>query len=86
MNRKEDAELIQVNWLEVTGWIDNVLEKKTYDVGFTVSLMPDAFGWRDSPVYIMAKWGDNTQWRKVNLTTENDINGKKMIPKTLTIT
>ncbi|XP_019240765.1 PREDICTED: protein PHLOEM PROTEIN 2-LIKE A9-like isoform X1 [Nicotiana attenuata] len=30
---KEDAELIQVDWLEVTGWIDNVLEKKTYDVG-----------------------------------------------------
>ncbi|KAH0696763.1 hypothetical protein KY290_014172 [Solanum tuberosum] len=49
-----------------------------------MSLMTDAFGWRDSPVYLMAKWGDNTQWRKVNLTTE--INGKKMISKTITIT
>ncbi|XP_049371369.1 protein PHLOEM PROTEIN 2-LIKE A9-like [Solanum verrucosum] len=83
---KDGAELIQVNWLEVTGCIDNInIAKKTsYDVGFTVSLMTDAFGWSDSPVYLMAKWGDNTQWRKVNLTSE--INGKKMISKTIMIT
>ncbi|XP_059287891.1 protein PHLOEM PROTEIN 2-LIKE A9-like [Lycium ferocissimum] len=79
----DGAELIQVNWLEVTGCIDNIVQKKTYDIGFTVSLMTDAFGWNDSPVYIMAKWGDNTQWRKVNLTTEKD---QKMIRKTITIT
>ncbi|KAM3361610.1 protein PHLOEM PROTEIN 2-LIKE A9 [Capsicum galapagoense] len=82
----DGAELIQVNWLEVTGCIDNInIAKKTaYDIGFTMSLMNDAFGWNDSPVYLMAKWGDNTQWRKVNMTSE--INGKKLIPKTITIT
>ncbi|XP_060195538.1 protein PHLOEM PROTEIN 2-LIKE A9-like [Lycium barbarum] len=79
----DGAELVQVNWLEVTGCIDNIVQKKTYDIGFTVSLMTDAFGWNDSPVYIMSKWGDNTQWRKVNLTTEKD---QKMIQKTITIT
>ncbi|XP_060195215.1 protein PHLOEM PROTEIN 2-LIKE A9-like [Lycium barbarum] len=77
------AELIQINWLEVTGCIDNIVEKKSHDIGFTMSLMTDAFGWNDSPVYIMAKWGDNAQWRKVNLTSEKD---KKMIQKTITIT
>ncbi|MCD7448342.1 hypothetical protein HAX54_040788 [Datura stramonium] len=86
---KDGAELIQVNWLEVTGCIDNIVEKKTssYDIEFTVSLMADAFGWSESPVYIMAKWGDNTRWRKVNLTS-HEINGRKsMMPKTtITIT
>ncbi|XP_015158531.1 protein PHLOEM PROTEIN 2-LIKE A9-like [Solanum tuberosum] len=83
---KDDAELMQVNWLEVTGCIDNInIAKKTsYEIGFTMSLMTDAFGWSGSPLYLMAKWGDNTQWRKVNLTTE--INGKKIISKAITIT
>ncbi|KAF3633585.1 hypothetical protein CQW23_03795 [Capsicum baccatum] len=81
---KDGAELIQVNWLEVTGCIDNVEKKTVYDIGFTVSLMTDAFGWSNSPIYIMAKWGDNTQWRKVNLASE--INGKKMTPKNIKIT
>ena len=81
----DDAELIQVNWLEVTGCIDNInITKKTsYNIEFTVSLMADAFGWSDSPVYLMAKWGDNTQWRKVNLATKT--NDKKMISETITI-
>ncbi|XP_055803515.1 protein PHLOEM PROTEIN 2-LIKE A9-like [Solanum dulcamara] len=84
--KKDDAELIQVNWLEVTGCIDNVnIEKKTsYDIEFTMSLMTDAFGWSNSPVYLMAKWGDNTQWRKVNLTSDQ-INVTKMISKNITI-
>ncbi|XP_049385457.1 protein PHLOEM PROTEIN 2-LIKE A9-like [Solanum stenotomum] len=84
---KDGVELIQVNWLEITGCIDNInVEKKmSYDVGFTVSLMTDAFGWSDSPIYLMAKWGDNTKWTKVNLTSDQ-INGKKMVSKTITIT
>ncbi|KAG5621925.1 hypothetical protein H5410_007143 [Solanum commersonii] len=61
---KNGAELIQINWLKVTGCIDNinVAKKTSFDVGFTVSLMTDAFDWSDSPVYLMAKWGNN-QWR-----------------------
>ncbi|XP_060192550.1 protein PHLOEM PROTEIN 2-LIKE A9-like isoform X2 [Lycium barbarum] len=51
----DGAELIQVNWLEVTGCIDNIVEKKSYDIGFTMSLMTDAFGWNDSPVYTGAE-------------------------------
>ena len=83
--RKDGAKLIQVNWLEVTGCIDNInIAKKTsYNIEFTMSLMTDTFGWNDSPIYLMAKWGDNTQ-RKVNLATK--ANDKKMISKAITIT
>ncbi|KAK4710673.1 hypothetical protein R3W88_005186 [Solanum pinnatisectum] len=84
---KDGAELMQVNWLEVTGCIDNInIAKKTsYNIEFTMSLMTDAFGWSGSPVYLMAKWGDNTQWRKVNLTTDINVNNK-MKSKAITIT
>ncbi|TMW95282.1 hypothetical protein EJD97_009151 [Solanum chilense] len=84
-NENEDAELIQVNWLEVTGCIDNIniMKKTSYNIEFMMSLMADAFGWSDSPIYLMAKWGDNTQWRKVNLATKT--NDKKMISESITI-
>ncbi|KAM7500366.1 hypothetical protein LguiA_024780 [Lonicera macranthoides] len=50
------AELLQVNWLEVTGFI-NLSRGKSYEIGFNVSLTPDAFGWSGLQVYIMAKIG-----------------------------
>lgn len=50
------AELLQVNWLEVTGTV--ILSPgKSYEIGFNVSLTPDAFGWSGLQVYIMAKLG-----------------------------
>jgi hypothetical protein len=49
------AELIQVCWLEVTGSLQ-LEANKTYEVGFKVSLTPDAFGWNGCPVYVMAKF------------------------------
>ena len=50
------AELIQVSWLEVTGTFDGLKGKK-YEIGFEVSLTPDAFGWNGCHVYVMAKVG-----------------------------
>ena len=56
--RNDDEELIQVNWLEVTGCIDNIniMKKTSYNIEFIMALMADAFGWSDSPIYLMAKW------------------------------
>ncbi|KAM7500365.1 hypothetical protein LguiA_024779 [Lonicera macranthoides] len=50
------AELLQVNWLEVTGTV-NLSRGKSYEIGFNVSLTPDAFGWSGLQLYIMAKLG-----------------------------
>ncbi|KAA0043222.1 protein PHLOEM PROTEIN 2-LIKE A9-like [Cucumis melo var. makuwa] len=51
------AELLQVSWLEVTCWTDNVEIGKSYKVGFNVSMTAAAFGWKGCDVYIMAKIG-----------------------------
>ena len=48
------ARLLQVCWLEVTGTLD-VKPNKRYKVSFTVTLTPDAFGWSNYPVCIMAR-------------------------------
>ncbi|XP_020586469.1 protein PHLOEM PROTEIN 2-LIKE A2-like [Phalaenopsis equestris] len=48
------AELIQVNWMEVTGSLN--LEKfqldplKTYEIIYVIKFKIDAFGWRSSPI------------------------------------
>ncbi|XP_020691998.1 protein PHLOEM PROTEIN 2-LIKE A2-like isoform X1 [Dendrobium catenatum] len=48
------AELIQVNWMEVTGSLN--LEKfqldplKTYEIFYVIKFNADAFGWRSSPI------------------------------------
>lgn len=55
--RGSPAELHQVSWLEVTGSVDGTNAKKGYEVGFSVSLNPDAFGWGSYPVYVMVKRG-----------------------------
>ncbi|KAL2467450.1 Protein PHLOEM PROTEIN 2-LIKE A9 [Abeliophyllum distichum] len=51
------AELLQVSWLEVTASVNGTDHQKNYEVGFSVSLKDDAFGWNNSPVYIMVKRG-----------------------------
>ncbi|XP_031125270.1 protein PHLOEM PROTEIN 2-LIKE A9-like [Ipomoea triloba] len=76
------AELIQVCWLEVTGSIKlrPEMKGKKYEVGFEVSLTPDAFGWSNSPVYIMGKRGKKPIWTKMNLANNNK--GIFKIPET----
>ncbi|XP_038895144.1 protein PHLOEM PROTEIN 2-LIKE A9-like [Benincasa hispida] len=54
---KSVVQLLQVSWLEVTCSTDNVEVGKTYKVGFNLSLQPDAFGWNEVEVFIMAKVG-----------------------------
>ncbi|KAL3523000.1 hypothetical protein ACH5RR_015834 [Cinchona calisaya] len=65
------AELLQVSWLEVTGCVSTD-PQKNYEVGFKVSLTPDAFGWGGSPIYIMVKRGKEGKfvWKE-NVLTNN---------------
>ncbi|KAK2975485.1 hypothetical protein RJ640_005794 [Escallonia rubra] len=67
----QPAELLQVMWLEVTGSVDNIDTSKTYEFGFKVSMTPDAFGWKDSTVQIMAKFGKRGNYvrRRINLSS-----------------
>ncbi|RWR88556.1 protein PHLOEM PROTEIN 2-LIKE A9-like protein [Cinnamomum micranthum f. kanehirae] len=65
------AELLQVCWLEVSGWLElsKLAADKTYKVSFKVSMKPDAFGWSGSPVYLMAKVGGNKFiWKSANIS------------------
>ncbi|KAL2244539.1 protein PHLOEM PROTEIN 2-LIKE A9 [Sesamum indicum] len=68
-NKANLAELHQVSWLEVTGSVNGISPSKIYEVGFRLSLTPDAFGWGSSPVYIMVKRGKYGKfaWRKILL-------------------
>lgn len=73
-NETDTAELLQVSWLEVSGSID--LDKlrvgQEYRLSFKVTLKPDAFGWADSPVYLMAKPGKGAphNWKKTELRSQ----------------
>ncbi|KAJ8627690.1 hypothetical protein MRB53_020997 [Persea americana] len=65
------AELLQVCWLEVSGWLElsKLARDTTYKVNFKVSMKPDAFGWSGSPVYLMAKVGGNKFiWKSANIS------------------
>ncbi|KAJ3688753.1 hypothetical protein LUZ61_017917 [Rhynchospora tenuis] len=66
------VELIQVCWLEVNGSVEmKHLEKSTkYKLEFKIRMKPDAFGWNDSPVYIMAMPGKKAKciWASVDLS------------------
>lgn len=66
------AELVQVSWLEVNGSLDmkRYLKAGKYKLEFKVTLKPDAFGWNNSPVYIMAKPGKNSSyiWKNTDLS------------------
>lgn len=70
------AELVQVSWLEVNGSIDMKRLKAgtRYKLEFKVTLKPDAFGWNNSPVYIMAKPGKNSNyiWKNTDLSKIKD--------------
>lgn len=88
--RSDDGptELLQVCWLEVSGWLEmNKLDKnKKYKVTFKVSMKPDAFGWSGSPVYLMAKVGDNKFiWKSENLSGVPGMT-ERSIPEDLTFT
>lgn len=75
---KEPAELIQVCWLEVCGSVVKTRPDKTYEVGFKISLAPDAFGWAQSPVYLMAKRGKNGKfkWKKLFIGADGNKEGE----------
>ncbi|KAH6763646.1 hypothetical protein C2S51_014895 [Perilla frutescens var. frutescens] len=66
-----DAELYQVSWLEVTGCVKVTDPKKEYEVGFNISLTPDAFGWSGSPVYILVKRGKSGKFRGSKFPLDN---------------
>ncbi|KAL2484123.1 phloem protein 2-A10 [Forsythia ovata] len=56
------AELLQVSWLEVTASVNGIDPQKNYEVGFSVSLKADAFGWNNHPVYVMMKRGNEGEF------------------------
>lgn len=88
MNRKNDpAELVQVSWLEVTGWCDKVTRGTTYEVKFELKLTPDAFGFNELPLYFMVKSGSKNLWKKMHLTKDANVesNGTYIVPKNLVI-
>ncbi|KAL1538449.1 protein PHLOEM PROTEIN 2-LIKE A9-like isoform X3 [Salvia divinorum] len=66
-NDTDSAELCQVSWLEVTGSVVGAAAAKSYEVGLSVSLNPDAFGWGNYPIYIMIKRGNEEKgkWTKI---------------------
>lgn len=78
------AELHQVSWLEVTGSVDGINTTKGYEVGFSVSLNPDAFGWGSYPVCVMVKRGKEGKiaWTKApinpNQRGQFEIKGRLM--------
>ncbi|KAL8513062.1 hypothetical protein ACS0TY_019302 [Phlomoides rotata] len=81
-NQGSPAELHQVSWLEVTGSVGETSPNKKYEVGFRVSLNPDAFGWGKYPMYIMIKRGKQGKAASTkinmnpNLKGEFEISGK----------
>ncbi|KAF3635046.1 protein PHLOEM PROTEIN 2-LIKE A9 [Capsicum chacoense] len=83
----DQAELVQVSWLEVTGWCDKVKLNTTYEVEFELKLTPDAFGFNELPLYFMVKWGSKNKWKKIYLTKEaiDESTGTYCVPNNLTI-
>ncbi|KAK6118300.1 hypothetical protein DH2020_047973 [Rehmannia glutinosa] len=77
-DNKSAAELNQVYWLEVTGCVDKTRGDKIYEVGFHVSLTPDAFGWGDVPLYLMVKRGKDGKfvWKKFFMDHHTDDQGR----------
>lgn len=65
------AELFQVSWLEVTGCVSKTVAEEEYEVGFNISLTPDAFGWSGSPVYILVKRGKSGKFKGQKFTLES---------------
>ncbi|XP_060175698.1 protein PHLOEM PROTEIN 2-LIKE A9-like isoform X1 [Lycium barbarum] len=85
----DPATLVQVSWLEVTGWCDKVEKGTKYDVKFELKLTPDAFGFNELPLYFMVKSGKKSIWKKLYLTKDANVepnNVSYLVPKNLTIT
>lgn len=68
-----------MSWLEVTG-SKELSPKKTYEIGFTVSLTQEAFGWNGSKVYVMAKLGRRGKYSWKRASLEN-LQGSTSDPK-----
>lgn len=68
--KHDPAELVQVSWLEVTGWCDKVTRGTTYEVKFELKLTPDACGFNELPLYFMVKSGSKNLWKKIHLTKD----------------
>ncbi|MCD7470662.1 hypothetical protein HAX54_010676 [Datura stramonium] len=85
---KKAAELVQVSWLEVTGWCDKVKAGTRYEVKFELKLTRDAFGFNELPIYFMVKSGTKSIWKKIYLTKDANVeeNGSYLVPNNLTIT
>lgn len=66
------VELYQVSWLEVTGCVNETNPNRDYEVGFEVSLAPDAFGWGTSPIYIMVKRGKDGKFASKKFQVDPD--------------
>ncbi|KAF5197035.1 Phloem protein 2-like a9 [Thalictrum thalictroides] len=64
-NVNEPAELKQVCWLEVTASVPlaRLVPGIKYNVSFDVRLKPDAFGWNEIPIHIMAKIGKKGKYK-----------------------
>ncbi|XP_010941633.1 protein PHLOEM PROTEIN 2-LIKE A9 [Elaeis guineensis] len=84
---QDEAELLQVCWLEVTGSypFNRLTKGATYKVTFNVKTKPDAFGWSDSPVYLMVKVDGKYTWKKADLSQLKN-NMETNIPAGTTLT
>ncbi|KAL8491169.1 hypothetical protein ACS0TY_022991 [Phlomoides rotata] len=72
-DEESPAVLHQVCWLEVRGCVRNVKPDKEYEVGFNISLTPDAFGWGSSKVFILVKRGQNGKFKPTKFDLESSI-------------
>ncbi|XP_058114249.1 protein PHLOEM PROTEIN 2-LIKE A9-like [Magnolia sinica] len=69
-SENDTAELLGVNWFEVSGSIElNKLKHRKYKIGFIVSLQANGSGWSNNPIYMMTKVGRNDfKWKGVDLS------------------
>ncbi|XP_038877535.1 protein PHLOEM PROTEIN 2-LIKE A9-like [Benincasa hispida] len=67
------AEAIKVTWLEVKAIYKGAKAGSKYRIGFKVGLKPDAFGWDNSPVFLMAKVGESGSyaWKRLYFNTRD---------------
>lgn len=67
--------------MEVTGAVV-VQSGKKYEIGFRVTLKPDAFGWGGTPLYLMAKLGKQGKYKKKSIYLQDEPRDKDFnIPK-----
>ncbi|GLT59919.1 hypothetical protein SLA2020_327130 [Shorea laevis] len=64
------AELVKVSWLQVTG-LAAVERGKKYEITFKLSMKANNRGWRNSPVYLMAKIGRRGEYQRKRLQLDH---------------